>query len=106
MADAHGSGPCVGNNMRVQVPSSALELKALHEKSWRAFLQKRKFFSKNVLTSFWVFDNIDKSRQESCDGSRKCRNWQTSKTKDLVMLTSCGFKSHLPHWMIRKKPQA
>ena len=37
MADAHGSGPCVGNNMRVQVPSSALELKALHEKSWRAF---------------------------------------------------------------------
>ena len=33
---------------------------------------------------------------------RKCRNWQTSKTKDLVMLTSCGFKSHLPHWMIRK----
>ena len=23
MADAHGSGPCVGNNMRVQVPSSA-----------------------------------------------------------------------------------
>lgn len=28
---------------------------------------------------------------------RKCRNWQTSKTKDLVMVTSCGFKSHLPH---------
>ena len=27
MADAHGSGPCVGNNMRVQVPSSALEMK-------------------------------------------------------------------------------
>ena len=23
MADAHGSGPCVGNNMRVQVPFSA-----------------------------------------------------------------------------------
>ncbi len=30
---------------------------------------------------------------------RKCRNWQTSKTKDLVMVTSCGFKSHLPHWV-------
>ena len=28
---------------------------------------------------------------------RKCRNWQTSKTKDLVVVTSCGFKSHLPH---------
>ena len=27
MADAHGSGPCVGNNMRVQVPSSALDIK-------------------------------------------------------------------------------
>ncbi len=25
MADAHGSGPCVGNNMRVQVPSPALK---------------------------------------------------------------------------------
>ena len=29
--------------------------------------------------------------------TRKCRNWQTSKTKDLVVVTSCGFKSHLPH---------
>ena len=28
---------------------------------------------------------------------RKCRNWQTSKTKDLVGVFSCGFKSHLPH---------
>ena len=25
------------------------------------------------------------------------RNWQTSKTKDLVVDTPCGFKSHLPH---------
>ena len=29
---------------------------------------------------------------------RKCRNWQTSKTKDLVAAMSCGFKSHLPQW--------
>ena len=28
---------------------------------------------------------------------RKCRNWQTSKTKDLVAFVPCGFKSHLPH---------
>ncbi len=28
---------------------------------------------------------------------RKCRNWQTSKTKDLVAFGLCGFKSHLPH---------
>ena len=28
--------------------------------------------------------------------TRKCRNWQTSKTKDLVTARSCGFKSHLP----------
>ena len=28
---------------------------------------------------------------------RRCRNWQTSKTKDLVLATACGFKSHLPH---------
>ena len=98
MADAHGSGPCVGNNMRVQVPYSALDLKLFmrnHEELF--FSAKEKTFEKNVLTSFSVFDNIVKSRQDSCDGSRKCRNWQTSKTKDLVMLTSCGFKSHLPH---------
>ena len=31
------------------------------------------------------------------DHMRKCRNWQTSKTKDLVVDTPCGFKSHLPH---------
>ena len=30
---------------------------------------------------------------------RKCRNWQTSKTKDLVAFVPCGFKSHLPHWL-------
>ena len=30
-------------------------------------------------------------------GTRKCRNWQTSKTKDLVTAMLCGFKSHLPH---------
>ena len=55
-----------------------------------------------MLTSFWGFDIIVKSLRDSSDGSRKCRNWQTSKTKDLVMLTSCGFKSHLPHWLKRK----
>ena len=33
---------------------------------------------------------------------RKCRNWQTSKTKDLVAAMSCGFKSHLPHYFLRK----
>ena len=27
---------------------------------------------------------------------RRCRNWQTSKTKDLVGAISCGFKSHSP----------
>ena len=37
MADAHGSGPCVGNNMRVQVPSSARNIKAFHADAWRAF---------------------------------------------------------------------
>ena len=36
---------------------------------------------------------------------RKCRNWQTSKTKDLVLATACGFKSRLPHWEVsRQKP--
>ena len=36
-------------------------------------------------------------RKYDIDGKRKCRNWQTSKTKDLVGVFSCGFKSHLPH---------
>ena len=34
---------------------------------------------------------------------RKCRNWQTSKTKDLVVVTLCGFKSHLPQWLRKQK---
>ena len=29
---------------------------------------------------------------------RECWNWQTGKTKDLVGVCSCGFKSHLPHF--------
>ena len=32
---------------------------------------------------------------------RKCRNWQTSKTKDLVIAISCGFKSHLPQEILK-----
>ena len=36
---------------------------------------------------------------------RKCRNWQTSKTKDLVVVTPCGFKSHLPQENKRVKPK-
>lgn len=27
---------------------------------------------------------------------RECWNWQTGKTKDLVGVCSCGFKSHFP----------
>ena len=37
---------------------------------------------KIVLTSVTYSDIIFKSSKD--DGSRKCRNWQTSKTKDLV----------------------
>ena len=32
---------------------------------------------------------------------RKCRNWQTSKTKDLVVAIPCGFKSHLPQEILK-----
>lgn len=32
---------------------------------------------------------------------RECWNWQTGKTKDLVGVCSCGFKSHLPHFRER-----
>ena len=31
------------------------------------------------------------------ESARECWNWQTGKTKDLVGVCSCGFKSHLPH---------
>ncbi len=33
---------------------------------------------------------------------RRCRNWQTSKTKDLVAVKSCGFKSHPPQTSYRQ----
>ena len=32
------------------------------------------------------------------NSKRECWNWQTGKTKDLVGVCSCGFKSHLPQW--------
>ena len=38
--------------------------------------------------------------------ARKCWNWQTGKTKDLVLVTTCGFKSHLPQIMSRAKSSA
>ena len=38
-----------------------------------------------------------------CIAMRKCRNWQTSKTKDLVVAIPCGFKSHLPHYFFALK---
>ena len=57
----------------------------------------RKKVYKFLLTFYTILVIIYKSPRVSDDGLRKCRNWQTSKTKDLVMLTSCGFKSHLPH---------
>ena len=40
--------------------------------------------------------DIKRSEQYKCLDGRKCRNWQTSKTKDLVPAMACGFKSHLP----------
>ena len=45
------------------------------------------------------------STEQSCEDHRtyemrKCRNWQTSKTKDLVASVPCGFKSHLPHYIL------
>ena len=39
----------------------------------------------------------ENSQDQKINKMRKCRNWQTSKTKDLVTFVSCGFKSHLPH---------
>ena len=34
---------------------------------------------------------------------RKCWNWQTGKTKDLVLVLACGFKSHLPQCLKRAR---
>ncbi len=44
--------------------------------------EKNKKFSNKALTLPRVFDIIIKSRKDM----RKCRNWQTSKTKDLVAI--------------------
>ena len=46
------------------------------------FLQ---FFWKKWLTFLFFFAIIRKSSREMTD-MRKCRNWQTSKTKDLVSI--------------------
>ena len=65
-----------------------------------------KSFFKNLLTGeqeasiiFTVDarDKLSKRPNISYAKLRKCRNWQTSKTKDLVPAMACGFKSHFPH---------
>ena len=43
------------------------------------------FFSNFLLTFFLSFGIINKSSRDVTD-MRKCRNWQTSKTKDLVAI--------------------
>ena len=48
-------------------------------------------------SSFGILSIVVRNTVPTKQNMRKCRNWQTSKTKDLVMVTSCGFKSHLPH---------
>ena len=57
---------------------------------YKNFLPSAQFFSKKILTKSKKAFNIYYV-------ARKCRNWQTSKTKDLVAFVPCGFKSHLPH---------
>ena len=56
-------------------------------------------FWKNSLTFSATNANMILAQcvKQSC--MRKCRNWQTSKTKDLVVAIPCGFKSHLPHYI-------
>ena len=73
MADAQASGACYGNIVWVQVPSPASLITSVGSSPISCIL-----------------DNLIRN-------ARKCRNWQTSKTKDLVVGTPCGFKSHLPH---------
>ncbi len=51
---------------------------------------------KNMLT-FFADNSMICLVVRSVPQMRKCRNWQTSKTKDLVAFELCGFKSHLPH---------
>ena len=75
------------------------------------FLQKvRHCFSEKKLIFFFVFL---KKRIEIFPYQwytkivvRECWNWQTGKTKDLVGVFSCGFKSHLPHQKARNRTTA
>ena len=60
-------------------------------------------FWKNSLTFSATNANMILAQcvKQSC--MRKCRNWQTSKTKDLVVAIPWGFKSLLPQW--KRMPQ-
>ena len=53
------------------------------------------FFKKSV--DFSVFQRYNITCLSEKESARECWNWQTGKTKDLVGVCSCGFKSHLPH---------
>ena len=75
--------------------------------SKKYFLKKfKKVLAKSFRAVVYYNTSVRAEQQKlETPDTRKCRNWQTSKTKDLVVVTSCGFKSHLPHkaW-IRKSP--
>ena len=59
----------------------------------RLFLSVTFFLTKEILRAKMTLVDA------KAGNMRKCRNWQTSKTKDLVAVMSCGFKSHLPHFL-------
>ena len=83
----------------------------LHKISNSSFFQKKlKFFYiffKKVLTLAFTFDIVSLVARESkripkkCD-MRKCRNWQTSKTKDLVSIALVWVQVPSSAFFIRK----
>lgn len=68
------------------------------------------FFAKTAEKSLTIFKKFDIIFRQSNERAvaitymRTWRNWQTHKTKDLMRLFSCRFKSCCPHHVNKNEP--
>lgn len=90
LADAHGSGPCDSNIMRVQVPSSA-QIQYLFKKSTEIFILCTFFKNKDGIVSFLSLKSMEMLKELLSDA---LKNGETSKDRFLAMCIALVMYQH------------
>ena len=106
----HGPEPCASANSATSAFCFVLLLCSSNEGYYKMSNSDLSILFLNFLSNL-IFEKIKKICQKWLPSRkiyailpfvlRECWNWQTGKTKDLVGVCSCGFKSHLPHFRER-----